>query len=53
MIYNYDGKMISNPKIAGAKCNYLYENSLIHEQKKNRSFSRRLGCNRKHQPQDR
>jgi intraflagellar transport protein 80 len=22
MIYNYDGKMISNPKIAGAKCNF-------------------------------
>lgn len=21
MLYNYDGKLISNPKIAGAKCN--------------------------------
>ena len=23
MIYNYDGKMISNPKIAGAKCKFF------------------------------
>lgn len=23
MIYNYDGKIVSNPKIAGAKCNFF------------------------------
>ena len=22
MVYNYDGKLVSNPKIAGAKCKY-------------------------------
>jgi len=24
MIYNYDGKMIANPKIAGAKCKFIF-----------------------------
>lgn len=35
MIYNYDGKMVSNPKIAGAKCKSYIILSLIHEQEKN------------------
>ena len=29
MIYNYDGKLISNPKIGGTKCKYfLFKNNL-------------------------
>lgn len=34
MVYNYDGKMISNPKIAGAKCKIFNNFSRIHEQEK-------------------
>lgn len=43
MIYNYDGKIVSNPKIAGAKCTYLLKISRIHEQKESCLVTRCFG----------
>lgn len=39
MIYNYDGKLISNPKIQGTKCNIFYQSKVEFLNRKKLSIS--------------